>query len=134
MTTGRASSSLVPVAVMAIVCAAMDIAKNEFAIHDVDCVSEPFFVQPRVPRTQLLGAFSNLPSFLIAMESPRLDLRRRQVCQRSTRCPQLWASNTARSRNPSHRSEVEPASILDQPRGPGELTGLHSKPSMKMRS
>jgi transposase len=49
---------------MAFVCVGVDPAKNGFAIHGVDAVGKAVWVQPRVPRAQLLAAFSNLPSCL----------------------------------------------------------------------
>ena len=54
---------------MAIVCVGVDLAKNVFAIHGVDDVGKAVWVQPRVPRAQLLAAFSNLPPCLIGMEA-----------------------------------------------------------------
>jgi transposase len=66
---GGVSSSLVPEAVMAIVCVGVDLAKNVFAIHGVDDVGKAVWVQPRVPRAQLLAAFSHLPPCLIGMEA-----------------------------------------------------------------
>ena len=66
---GGVSSSLVPEAVLAIVCVGVDLAKNGFAIHGIDEVGKAVWVQPRVPRAQLLAAFSNLPPCLIGMEA-----------------------------------------------------------------
>ena len=54
---------------MAIVCVGVDLAKNVFAIHGVDEVGKAVWVQARVPRAQLLAAFSNLPPCLIGMEA-----------------------------------------------------------------
>ena len=54
---------------MAIVCVGVDLAKNVFAIHGVDDVGKAVWVQPRVPRAQLLAAFSHLPPCLIGMEA-----------------------------------------------------------------
>jgi len=54
---------------MAIVCVGVDLAKNVFAIHGIDEVGKAVWVQPRVPRAQLLAAFSNLPPCLIGMEA-----------------------------------------------------------------
>jgi transposase len=62
---GGVSSSLVPEAVMAIVCVGGDLAKNVFAIHGVDDVGKAVWVQARVPRARLLAAFSHLPPCLI---------------------------------------------------------------------
>ena len=61
MTMGGASSSLVPAAVMAIVCVGVDLAKHVFAIHSVDAVGKAVWGQARVPRAQLLAAISHLP-------------------------------------------------------------------------
>ena len=54
---------------MAIVCVGVDLAKNVFAIHGVDEVGKAVWVQARVPRAQLLAAFSNLPPCLIGREA-----------------------------------------------------------------
>jgi len=54
---------------MAIVCVGVDLAKNVFAIHGVDEVGKAVWVQARVPRAQLLAAFSNLPSCVIGREA-----------------------------------------------------------------
>ena len=54
---------------MAIVCVGVDLAKNVFAIHGVDEVGKAVWVQARVPRAQLLAAFSNLRSCRIDREA-----------------------------------------------------------------
>ena len=59
------SSSLVPEAVVAIVCGGVDLAKNVFAIHGVDDVGKAVWVQPRLPCAKLLVPFSHLPWCLI---------------------------------------------------------------------
>ncbi len=66
---GKGFFITLPEAVMSIVCVGVDLAKNVFAIHGVDEVGKAVWVQPRVPRAQLLAAFSNLPSCLIGMEA-----------------------------------------------------------------
>ena len=52
---------------MTIVCVGVDLAKNVFAIHGVDDVGKAVWVQPRVPRAQLLAALSHLLSCLIGL-------------------------------------------------------------------
>jgi transposase len=61
VTMGGAFSSLVPEAVMAMVCVGVDLAKNAFAIHGVDDVGKAVWGRARVPRAQLLATISHLP-------------------------------------------------------------------------
>jgi transposase len=54
---------------MAIVTVGIDLAKNVFAVYDVDEIGKPAVVRPEVARSKLLELIANLPPCLIGVEA-----------------------------------------------------------------
>jgi transposase len=54
---------------MAIVTVGIDLAKNVFAVHGVDCAGKPVLVRTNVARGKLLELIASLPLCLIGMEA-----------------------------------------------------------------
>lgn len=54
---------------MAIVSVGIDLAKTDFAVHDVDASGKPALVHPSMPRAKLIQLLDSLPPCLSGMEA-----------------------------------------------------------------